>query len=213
MVIKDFSKIQDVISEDIALTIVNDCSTTDITADIALLQDNIPQLKVIHLKENRGKGYALRQGVEASEGTYYIYTDIDFPYQHTSFLAIYSALKEGHDVVAGIKNKAYYDHTPPMRKWISQLLRFFIKNLLRLKVSDTQCGLKGFNNKGKRHFLSTTIDRYLFDLEFIHSASKDPNISMQAIEVTLKPDIIFRKMNLKIISQEIKNFSKILFKR
>jgi len=193
--------------------VVNDCSTRDLTADFQALITAIPGIKIFHLLNNKGKGYALRYGVAQAQSDYYIYTDIDFPYTHASLLAILTELQKGTDIAVGIKNKDYYLHTPTSRKIISQTLRFFIKNFLRLKVSDTQCGLKGFNNMGKTFFLKTSIDRYLFDLEFIYLSSKEKNIRLHPIEVTLKPNIIFRKMNTKIILQEAKNFIRLLFLR
>jgi hypothetical protein len=80
---------------------------------------------------------------------------------------------ESYDVVFGIKNKAYYKQLSLQRKLVSKILQLFIKILFpRLPVSDTQCGLKGMNLKGKAIFLHTKTDRYLFDLEFILNAAK-----------------------------------------
>lgn len=212
IIIQSFIKINDSIQDSIQLIIVNDCSTKDLSDGFEQLKNAIPNLQILHLPQNRGKGFALRKGIAHSNASYYIYTDIDFPYTHDSILSIYQNLKKGNDIVAGIKNDEYYQHTPAVRKWISKTLRFFIKKVLRLRIDDTQCGLKGFNNEGRKLFLSTTIDRYLFDLEFIYLSSKNKNITLIPQKVELRPEIVFRKMNLKIIFQEAMNFVRIIFR-
>ena len=114
-------------------------------------------------------------------------------------------------VAIGIRSEEYYTHLPKARVRISKLLRWFIKKFLRIPTDDTQCGLKGFNKKGKEVFLQTTINRYLFDLEFIFLAARN-NLSIQTVEVQLRPEVTLSKMNWKILIQEFGNFLKIFVK-
>ena len=120
--------------------------------------------------------------------------------------------KRQHDVAAGRRASTYYEKVPTVRVWISKCLKWMIKNLLRIPITDTQCGLKGFNQKGKAIFLSTEIDRYLFDLEFIFLTAQQKDIQLTPVDVTLKPNIIFSTMNFKILWQEGRSFLKILLK-
>jgi glycosyltransferase involved in cell wall biosynthesis len=170
-------------------------------------------VKLIEYSPNKGKGEALRTGVRASSGDLIVYTDIDFPYTIESLSCIIDMLKrEAKNVVIGIKDASYYEHVPPFRKFISKLFRSFIRILFRIPTDDTQCGLKGFDQKGKSIFLKTTIDRYLFDLEFVFLASRDKNISIKTQEIKLRDDVQFRKMNFGIIRNEAWNFLKILMR-
>ncbi|OJW81365.1 MAG: hypothetical protein BGO69_13795 [Bacteroidetes bacterium 46-16] len=181
-------------------------------ADITYLEEQIKELKFIGYDTNMGKGHAVRYGMERANGELLMYTDIDFPYDTTSFISIYQALKSGRcDVAAGIKNKNYYDKVPFVRRQISKYLRFLIRIFLSMPISDTQCGLKGFTQKVKPLFLQTTIDRYIFDLEFIRNCFKN-NLKVEAIPVQLNEDVHFRKMNPKILTSEIINFIKLLLK-
>ena len=194
------------------LIVVNDGSPGDLSEAIQVMQASIPDFEFIHCEINQGKGAALRHGVAHAEADFYIYTDIDLPYTVESIGRVYEALLRGADVVAGVKDEAYYLQTPTLRRWISKAFRFAIKHLLSLRISDTQCGLKGFNHRGRAVFLATKIDRYLFDLEFIYQASKTQNkLQVESIKAQLRPGIIFRKMNPKILLQELKNFVQILF--
>lgn len=200
---------------DIFLYLVNDGSTKPVNPDkIKQLEENIPNFQYIYYPENRGKGYALRQGVAQTKHDFCIYTDIDFPYTEESFVAVYNTLtKENQDIAVGVRDESYYENVPPARVKISKTLRFFTKKLLRLPVNDTQAGLKGFNRKGREAFLTTTIDRYLFDLEFLFTAAKVSKMKIKPVKVTLKPGIVFSKMNSKILMTEGYSFFKLFFKR
>ena len=196
------------------LIIVLDGKSANISKDILLfLHQNIPQLTIIEYPDNHGKGYAIRQGVAAAKGDIIIYTDIDFPYTSASILDIYTQLKEDScDVAIGVKNAAYYAHVPFIRRIISRYLQFFIKIFLSMPVTDTQCGLKGFKNSVTPLFLKTTINRYLFDLEFVRNCYKSKKYRVLPFPVTLNENVHFRKMNFRILLPEMFSFIKLLFK-
>jgi glycosyltransferase involved in cell wall biosynthesis len=187
-------------------------SNTVQTGAVEKLQRLIPSLKVISYEQNRGKGYATRKGVAAASGDIIIYTDVDFPYSAESIYAVYDQLQNNEcDVAAGVKNDAYYDHVPVMRRVISRVLRFFIRLFLAMPITDTQCGLKGFRRTAAATFLSTNIDRYLFDLQFIYSCFRNKQLRVKAIPVTLKDNVRFRSMNYRILLPEMLNFARLLF--
>ena len=192
---------------------VNDGTSTISLTDIQKLKDIIPQFVNISYDVNKGKGYALREGIKTSNADVCIYTDIDFPYTTDSFIKIWDQIVKGKtDIAVGVKDKSYYKHVPAGRKFISKILRTGSKNILRLKISDTQCGLKGFNKKGKDIFLKTTINRYLFDLEFIFLVSRQKEVSMVPVEIELKENVQFSSMRTGILLSEGFNFLKIFFK-
>lgn len=161
---------------------------------------------------NRGKGHALREAAKNAMAEIQIFTDIDFPYSTDSFAAIVHSLKAGADIAAGVREETYYENVPSARKTISRLFRKVLKAALKLEITDTQAGLKGFNAKGKELFLQTTIDRFLFDLKFIFLASNTSEINLVPVKVTLRPDVVFSKMNWKILIAESGNFMKIFFR-
>lgn len=197
----------------IELIIVNDGSTQRVKPEeVSYIESEIPGANIIQYEENRGKGYALRQGVAQVKTDLTIYTDIDFPYTEESFLKLYHILAEGYDVVPGHRGEDYYNDTPWSRKKISKFLRWTLKTFLRLPTDDSQCGIKGFNATGAKVFLDTRIDRFLFDLEFIKLASKR-KVKFKRAEVNLKPDVVFSKVNLTILARESFNFLKVLFRK
>lgn len=209
-----FSKIKSAFSDDsFQLIIVNDGTPGLDTAQETIgLKEAIPELEWVSYMENRGKGYALRQGVAIARSSYIVFTDIDWPYTHESVVKIITGLKSGADVVVGVRDSTYYSQLPVYRRFISRSLRLVNGFLLRLKVSDTQAGLKGFTSKLSDVFVQTTIDRYLFDLEFIYRLSREKNIRIEACPIELRQDIVFSKMNRKILFEEGNNFLRIWLK-
>lgn len=199
---------------DLKLIVVNDGSKNEINPeDIKYLKEQISNFEYVNYDINRGKGYALREGVSKSKADYIIYTDIDFPYLIKSFDDVYKELSKGFDVVVGVRSSEYYKKVPQTRIIISKILKFFIKKTLGIYTTDTQCGLKGFNQKGKAIFLSTRIERYLFDLEFVYLASKDKDIKISSSIVELREGVEFSTLNLRIILSESFNFLRVFLFR
>lgn len=194
------------------LILVNDGSRTLNAESVSAAFAAHSDIKVVSYTQNQGKGYALRQGINEADTDLVIYTDVDFPYTHDSFIKIYRALTDGKtDVAIGIRGEEYYTHLPKARVRISKLLRWFIKKFLRIPTDDTQCGLKGMNRAGKAVFMQTTINRYLFDLEFVFLSARK-KLSIKTVEVQLRPEVVLSRMNFKVLSQEFGNFLKIFLK-
>ncbi len=199
---------------EVCLILVDDGSKRGVgNLEIEGLHQQLTRFRYFSYHPNHGKGHALRAGVEASKGDFQIYTDIDFPYTDASFLAIFETLVSGTaDIAAGIRDAEYYTHVPAARRFISKVLRWMLKTFLRIKIQDTQCGLKGFNAKGKQLFLQTRIDRFLFDLEFIFLASSTPDLKIVPVEVELKPGVVFSKARIGILLRESLNFASIFWR-
>lgn len=196
--------------------VVNDGSVLgNLSQQISVLRQHQVPLVFIDNKINKGKGFALRHGVSRSDSDFIVCTDIDFPFTTQSTLKLIGALVQGnHDVVAGYREEDYYKNKMSgFRRILSKAFRFFIKSILNMPVSDTQCGLKGFNRIGKEVFLSTRINRYLFDFEFIYTACKSKKVRINPLSVQLKEDIVFSKMKLKILLQESLNLLYVLIFR
>lgn len=197
-----------------SLILVNDGSTSGITErEIDELGLKLPELKVIEYQKNKGKGHAVRTGVRSSDADIQIYTDIDFPYENTAVVDFYNSLAANTpDIVVASRGNTYYNSLSSFRKVLSKTLKWLNGHLFRLSTSDTQGGLKGFGKKGKKIFLTTTISRYLFDLEFIQKATKE-NLIIEAIEVKLKPDIVLPSPSPTILVKELHNFIRLLIWR
>jgi glycosyltransferase involved in cell wall biosynthesis len=196
----------------IELIIVNDGSTNNNFTEEAILyiKQHVANGCVLNFTKNRGKGAALRSGIAESKGDYIIYTDIDFPYTHESFFQIFNALNSS-DIAIGTRGESYYANVPFIRVMISKLLKWFIKLAFNIPTNDTQGGLKGMKKDVAKVFLTTKINRYLFDLEFIYLASKS-GLKFALVPVVLRPNLTMSKMNWKVLLGESRNLLKLFLK-
>jgi glycosyltransferase involved in cell wall biosynthesis len=179
--------------------------------DLDFVKAQIPRFQQIRHTVNRGKGAALRTGVARSESDLILLTDIDFPYTLESMLAVERQLAESGGIALGFRDQQYYRDVPAFRKHLSRLLRWMVRRLLGVRHNDSQCGLKGFSQPGKAIFLQTTIERYLFDLEFLLLARS--MAALHAVPVRLRPGVQFRAVGGRILWQETLNFLRILLRR
>lgn len=193
------------LADEINLTVVNDGSPRNVGPEqLGHLRTLIPGVQVVDYSENRGKGHALRQGVAASEADFYVVTDADFPYTPASVRNVVACLRERGGIAAGNRDLSYYATVPAFRRWLSKSLRWMLRHLLRLQVTDSQCGLKGFDQAGRAVFLETTIDRFLFDLEFLLLAKG--RVQVTPVPVELRPGVVFSKVGWRILATEGRNF-------
>ncbi len=196
---------------DWSFVLVDDGSTASPAEEARRLRERVSNLRWIAYQPNRGKGYALRTGFGAcAEADYFVFTDIDLPYTEASLLAVVAALTEGRaDVAVGVRDATYYAQIPWRRRVLSQLLRRLLALLLRLPVDDTQCGLKGFNRAGWVVFQRTRINEFLFDVEFLRLAGRDPKLRVLAVPVQLRPDVELSSIGAGVMLRELVNLVRI----
>lgn len=206
-----FNKFQQPLQKDfnIRLYLVNDGSSSGIhEEDIDLLKKSIPNFTYIHLERNQGKGAALRKAMESCDAEFIIYTDFDYPYLTQNMWDMANKLKQQKsDIIVGVRDEQYYDQLPWQRMIFSLSLK--VMNYLffpRLKVKDTQSGLKGFNQKGKEIFMKTKIAAFLFDMEFLVLASKNQHITVDWIYLQVREGVQFSGMKIKTVLIELVNF-------
>lgn len=156
---------------------VNDGSTDDtqhiLETKIAEAGKN-HHIYLISYKQNQGKGYAIKKGVESSFGDYICFIDSDLAYSlsHLDFLA---DKLESFDVVIGCRNliSDNFKRVKPLRFLAGKLFNWMTQGILSLKFSDVQAGLKGFRRDvAQTLFEKQTIKRFCFDVELIYLAQK-----------------------------------------
>ena len=196
--------------EAIHVVLVNDGTPGGLDdRDVRALRASLPRLTFLDSPVNRGKGHALRRGVRAAgPAALYLYTDIDLPYTADSMRAVVEHLRAHGGVAAGERFDDYYVAVPPLRRALSRGHRWAMRQLFRLPVSDSQAGLKGFDESGRQVFLETTVDRFLVDLDFISRCRG--RVAVAPVRVALRPDVQFTDFGLSILRREAGNFVAIL---
>ena len=127
-------------------------------------------VRVLTHPQNRGKGQAVKTGVQAALGQYIFFTDADLAYPPSAILEGVSLLEGGAGVVAG---RRVSDGVPvsAVRRALSGGFTALTR-CLGLCVADTQCGFKGFRRTAAALFDRLRITGYAFDVEFLYLAQK-----------------------------------------
>lgn len=208
----EFKKALAGLVDEVGLIVVNDGSARQVNPEnFERLKALAPGTRVVSYAENRGKGYALRQGVAAADAGLILVTDIDFPYTIDSMRRVVEVLHVHGGIAAGNRDTGYYAHVPLFRRLLSQMLRWLLRNVLRQPIDDSQCGLKAFDRAGKAVFLETTIDRFLFDLEFLMLANG--RVPVNPVPVELRPGVVFSSVGGKILATEGWNFLRLFLRQ
>ncbi len=163
---------------DYEILVVNDGSK-DRTAEVVLsLASYIKNLRLVDNKENRGKGYVVRQGILEARGDYRIFADADNSTSIDQIEKMWPYFKEGYDVVFGSRDVKGAILDPP-QPWLRNIVlgggfKFYRKMIIDLwRIEDTQCGFKCFTKKAAENiFPKCKIDRFAFDPEILVIAQK-----------------------------------------
>jgi len=155
---------------DVEVIVVIDGSP-DKTAEAAQdYKDKIPGLKIIVRKENKGKGYTVREGMLAARGEYILFADADnaTPLEQVDKLLKY---KDEFPVVIGSRycpgGKLAHGQGI-VRKLGGRALNLAIRMLAVSGIADTQCGFKMFAHDAAREiFKRLTFERFSFDIEIL----------------------------------------------
>ena len=130
--------------------------------------------RVIHYDRNLGKGYAVKTGALAATGRWISFVDGDLdldPVSIPDYLEL--AQKESLDFVIGSKRHpdslVDYPRARHVSSWLYQQL---VRVLFRLKVRDTQVGLKVFRREVAEEVLPILlVKQFAFDLELLAVAN------------------------------------------
>ena len=150
------------------IIVVDDGSCDNTLEKVANL--NLPNIKILSYKANRGKGYAVNFGVRAARGKYIIFIDADnsTPFEQIEKLIPYL---QDFEVVIGsryLKGSNIKLKQPLVRRLVARLGNLLIQILVLPGISDTQCGFKMFRKSAARQIFSRqTIWRWGFDIEIL----------------------------------------------
>lgn len=164
-----FFAVKDNIAE---IVFVNDGST-DETVAVLERYAHTYAFRVISYAENRGKGYAVRQGIKATTGDWMVFFDIDLATPLAAFDDLVSTLSDTDAVVIGSRRVAGAE----VKKAESRIRTFLGKGFTRLSnvlvpgIQDFTCGFKCFSRKAAETiFPLAQIDRWGFDTELLYIA-------------------------------------------
>ena len=133
-------------------------------------------LEVIDRKENRGKGYTVREGAARARGEYILFSDADLSTPIEEVEKFFPFLREGFEVVIGsrsMKDSEIVVHQPFHRELMGRVFNGLVRFLAVPGIADTQCGFKSFTRRAAEEiFPRCRIEGFSFDVEILCLARK-----------------------------------------
>jgi dolichyl-phosphate beta-glucosyltransferase len=163
---------------DYEIIVVDDGSTDNTRQVAADYKSEITNLKVIGYPINKGKGYALRQGVFASKGDAVLLTDADLSTPIEELDRLLPLIVGGrYDVVIGsraLEASKILKKQPWWRQGMGKIFNRIVKLLVLDDFNDTQCGFKLFSGKVARSlFKYARVNRFAYDVEILAMAKNN----------------------------------------
>jgi dolichyl-phosphate beta-glucosyltransferase len=127
--------------------VVDDGSTDDTATAAEALAREWPQLSVLRLEPNQGKGAAVRRGMLAAKGDLRLFSDADLSTPIEELSKLRAALGGATAVVIGSRALADSEievHQPWRREFMGRTYNRLLRNLVLPGLADTQCGFKIF---------------------------------------------------------------------
>jgi dolichyl-phosphate beta-glucosyltransferase len=171
-------KIRDYLTKralDYEIIVVNDGSTDHTKQILKHYYSEITNFKIISYPINKGKGYALRQGVSASIGEIVLLTDADLstPIEELAHMLHLISCSE-YEVIIGsraLKTSMIIKKQSWWRQGMGKVFNRFVKLIVLNDFHDTQCGFKIFSGKTARSlFKDARVDRFAYDVEILAMA-------------------------------------------
>jgi dolichyl-phosphate beta-glucosyltransferase len=137
------------------------------------------EFKVISYKQHRGKGYAIRRGVEASSGEYVMFADSGscVPYSNV-FKGLKLLQDDSCDIAHGSRKMRESRIKSPQslyRRICSRIFHWFVVSFMKIpgEFTDTQCGFKIYKGQVARDLYRQCVsDGFMFDVEIIMRAQR-----------------------------------------
>ncbi|MBT0664493.1 glycosyltransferase family 2 protein [Geobacter pelophilus] len=153
------------------IIVVDDGSTDSTSAIVKSYSENNPNIKLIRLSHNCGKGYAVKTGMLLAKGKLRLFADADGATPINELDRLKKYIDSGAAVV--IASRALKDNSCTIRahlhrKIIGSIFNFIARLLTVKGIHDTQCGFKLFTEEAaKTIFPLQQINGFGFDVELL----------------------------------------------
>ncbi len=170
------------------LIIVDDCSTDRTHAEVERFCQDSPGTSVVFLrhKKNKGKGAAVRTGIQAATGDFIVIQDADLEYDPREYnLLLKPVLEDFADVVYGSRfvgsqphRVLFYFHSAG-----NKFLTFLSNLLTNINITDMETGYKLFRS-GILKNIRLVENGFGFEAEVTAKVSRIPKIRIYEIGVS-----------------------------
>lgn len=152
--------------------IIADDGSKDRTSNAAEYFNNSLPIKTIKISPNRGKGFAVRTGIESSSGDFVFIYDADAAVQPGEIVKLLPQTNE-YDIVIGSRMVKGAEVKMSMARKFIGLCFHSLCFILIPEIKDASCGAKLIRaDAAKKLFELQKIDRFAFDIEILWLAKK-----------------------------------------
>ena len=189
------------------ILIVDDGSSDRTAAVAEEFVDKYPTVRVIRNPGNRGKGYAVRNGMLRAQGEWILYTDADLSAPIEEAAKLYSAATtQGAAVAIGsraLDRSLVAVHQSAFREYSGRFFNVMMRLVTGLPFHDTQCGFKLYRaDAAQAIFSRQQLDGFSFDVEDLYIAAR---LGLKTVEVPVRwSNVEGTKVSLR---QGIKSFT------
>lgn len=159
------------------IIVVDDGSRDDTSRVVKEFAESFPGLRLIEHAENRGKGHAVKTGMEKACGAYRLYMDADNSVKIGAVERFLDAMRGSScDIVIGSiahEGSRTIEHNGWHRRLLGKITKAIVGLVTASGVSDTQRGFKLFSARAADEiFALQKIERFGFDIELLVIAQK-----------------------------------------
>lgn len=169
----EIKRVLDTIRYDYEIIIVIDGVLDDTLKQ--LQQAKIPKVKHISYKDNKGKSYAIRVGMNAAKGDYVMFMDAgnEIEPNGISMLLEHMEWYDADIIVGSKRHPASQVKYSFARRILSEGYYLLVKTLFQINVRDTQAGIKIFRKNVIKKVLPRLVEKkFAGDLEILVVARK-----------------------------------------
>jgi dolichyl-phosphate beta-glucosyltransferase len=184
------------------IIVVDDGSTDATVEGVRKFEKIRPNVRLIRVPTNHGKGYAVKTGVLNAKGRRVLFADADGATPIAEVERLHTQLDAGADVAFGSRAAASSQTkvvTRWYRKYIGRVFNLIVNTLVLPGIADTQCGFKMFSAPAAKFlFEQQRAERFSFDVEILLLARK---AGLQIAEVPVNwTNVPGSKVNLVVDS-------------
>jgi dolichyl-phosphate beta-glucosyltransferase len=158
--------------------LVIDDGSTDTTASVVeTAASSIPEIQLLKVPLRRGKGAAVRRGMQDAVGQLQLFADADGATPIQELARLEEAMANGADVASSRSLASRLPDYAVRTRWYRTILSNLFNSLIQQKglrgITDTQCGFKLFRQPVAADLFGvSSIDGYGFDLELLYVAQQ-----------------------------------------
>ena len=176
IIAENFKKVLGFLSKydfDYEIIPVDDGSKDNTFSEMMKLSDTYECINPETYADNRGKGGAVKRGLEVAKGDYILFMDADLATELNAIDEFLREIQTNDMVIASRRHKKSKVPNPqgPLRKLMSNGCKYITKLIMGMPYTDTQCGFKGMKKDLAKLIASKqTLNGWAFDVEYLYIA-------------------------------------------